>query len=142
MIPPWFGCIVFVYRSFIIMEQRPKIQEFYGRRNKHGITAPVKGSMNDYLSSPADHSLLYCRVHGKYPGLCPQSETAARSSVRPFLILLFVCHSFAKRANQSVISFSLLSRCFGFPERESSWFSPWNRQSPVGTPCCTKAVYI
>ena len=28
-----------------------------------------------------------------------------------------------------MISWSLRRRCFGLPERESSWFSPWNRHS-------------
>ena len=43
---------------------------------------------------------------------------------------------------QSVISFNLLIRCSGLPERLSSWFSPLKYTSLDSTPRSTKAVYI
>ena len=47
---------------------------------------------------------------------------------------------FAYFSNQFVISSRRRARCFGLPERESSWFSPWNRHSRAGTPFSLSAV--
>ena len=51
-------------------------------------------------------------------------------------------YSFVYFSNQFVISVRRRMRCKGFPERESSWFSPWNRHRRAGTPRSTSAAYI
>jgi len=70
-----------------------------------------------------------------------RSKTERKRRICTFALFPFLSQIFDLKtvypacfSNQSVISCRRRSRCLGLPERLSSWFSPWKRQSRVSTP--------